>query len=152
MEKQELCQDLKELLSLLIFHQTEFLLIGGYAIGAYTVPRYTKDIDLWVGRDKVNIQKLHRALIDFGFCFDNLDQLSSNENKMIVLGNPPCRVDILNYAKGLNFSNSYLYKKEVKFSFLDFELPIISKEDLIINKQAVGRPQDLVDVINLLKV
>lgn len=150
MVKQELCPDLKELLSLLIFHQTEFLLIGGYAIGTYTVPRYTKDIDLWVGKDKANIQKLSQALTDFGFCFDNLYQLSSNENKMIVLGNAPNRVDILNYAKGLEFSRSYLCRQEVKFSFLDFMLPVISKEDLIINKKAVGRLQDIADVEALL--
>lgn len=141
---------MKELLSLLISHQTKFLLIGGYAIGTYTVPRYTKDIDLWVGKDKININKLSKALTDFGFCFDNLYQLSSAENKMIVLGNPPNRVDILNYAKGLDFNKSYLSKKEVQFSFLDFALPVISKEDLIINKRAVGRLQDIADVEALL--
>lgn len=150
MVKQELCPDLKELLSLLILYKVEFLLIGGYALGTYTVPRYTKDIDLWVGKDKVNIQKLSNALKEFGFYFDNLDQLASDENKMIILGNEPNRVDILNYAKGLDFNKSFLFKQEVQFPFLDFSLPVISKEDLIINKKAVGRLRDIADVEALL--
>lgn len=151
MVKLDLSQDLKELLSLLITHKTEFLLIGGYAVGTYTVPRYTKDIDLWVGKDRKNIENLSNALLDFGFEFDNLYQFCALEDKMIILGNAPNRIDILNYAKDLNFKTSYNNKQEVLFPFLDFAIPVISKIDLIINKKAVGRPQDLVDVENLLK-
>lgn len=151
MAKLDFSQDLKELSLLLITHKVKFLLIGGYAVSAYSEPRCTKDIDFWVCSSKDNINLLEGALKEFGFCFANLELLCSKENKMIILGNAPNRCDILNYCKGLSFDKSFASRNVLKPSFLDFELPIISKEDLIINKQAVGRPQDLVDVITLLK-
>lgn len=51
-------QDFKELLQALNAEQVKYLIVGGYAVIRHTEPRYTKDLDLWVGIDRENSDKL----------------------------------------------------------------------------------------------
>lgn len=44
-----------------------YLLVGGYAVGFHGRPRYTKDMDVWIGRDEGNAARMVEALEDFGF-------------------------------------------------------------------------------------
>lgn len=150
MEKPALTQDLKELLELLILNKVPYLVIGGQAMAFHSCPRYTKDLDIWVDNTEEASKLLYKSLVEFGFIFDSkfISQWQIKP-KIIILGNEPARVDLLNSTKGVNFSDCY--KKKVSCFYDNLNLDIISKEDLIINKQAVGRPQDLVDVITLLK-
>ena len=39
-------KDFKEFIELLIGHQVEYLIVGGYAVGAHGHPRYTGDLDI----------------------------------------------------------------------------------------------------------
>ena len=41
--------DFKELLSIFNAHKVKYLIVGGYALAAYGHPRYTGDLDFWVG-------------------------------------------------------------------------------------------------------
>lgn len=43
-------QNFKELLLLLNDCLVEYLIVGGYAVMRYSEPRFTKDLDIWVGR------------------------------------------------------------------------------------------------------
>lgn len=40
--------DFRDLFSALSDAGAEFLLVGGHAVMFHTVPRYTKDLDIWV--------------------------------------------------------------------------------------------------------
>jgi hypothetical protein len=40
--------------------------VGGYALAAYGHPRYTGDLDFWVGTQTANADKLLVALQQFG--------------------------------------------------------------------------------------
>jgi hypothetical protein len=42
-------QNFKELLLLLNDCQVEYLIVGGYAVMRHSEPRFTKDLDIWVG-------------------------------------------------------------------------------------------------------
>jgi len=46
--------DLKEFLRALNAHGVEFLVVDGYAFGAYTEPRATKDLDIFIRSDERN--------------------------------------------------------------------------------------------------
>jgi len=46
--------DFKEFLRLLIEHEVEYLLIGGYAVGYHGYPRATIDLNVWIGRSRDN--------------------------------------------------------------------------------------------------
>ncbi len=49
-----LTHDFKEFAELLNLNQVEYLVVGGYALAAYGHPRYTGDLDFWVGTQPAN--------------------------------------------------------------------------------------------------
>ncbi len=60
-------QDFKELLQLLKEHLVEYLIVGGYAVGAHGHPRYTGDLDIWINMTDENAEKLIKVTNAFGF-------------------------------------------------------------------------------------
>ena len=84
------------------------------------------------------------ALKMFGFDLPVLDKdLFLKENKIIRMGVPPMRLEILTSIDGVSFDKCY--KNRVVVDFETFKVNFISKGDLLINKRSSGRPQDLVD-------
>lgn len=59
------------------------------------------------------------------------------------MGVSPVRVDVIMSIDGVEFSDAWGNRNRVSFGDLDGW--VISKPDLIINKKASGRPQDLLD-------
>lgn len=115
----------------------------------HKVPRYTKDLNIWINNDKESAFKLENALREFGF-ETNASEEFLIEKKMIILGKEPNRIDILNTPKGVYFEECYL--KSLTTFLGEYEIRYLSKECLIQNKRAVGRPQDLVDIESLLSI
>jgi hypothetical protein len=66
---------------------------------------------------------------------------------MTQMGREPNRVDILHTIKGVEFSECH--SRSVVANIGDLQVPFISKADLIRNKTATGRPQDLADADQL---
>ena len=58
--------DFKELLRALNEEEADYLIVGGYAVMKYTEPRFTKDLDLWIGNSSENAARVYRALAEFG--------------------------------------------------------------------------------------
>jgi hypothetical protein len=59
------------------------------------------------------------------------------------MGVPPMRLEILTSIDGVDFKTCFSHR--VMADFGDFKVNFISKADLLANKRASGRPQDLVD-------
>src|SRR5262249_12297863 len=59
---EQLSNDMRELLEALNRWQAQYLIIGAHAVGAYTEPRGTKDLDIWVNPTKGNAKRVHAAL------------------------------------------------------------------------------------------
>lgn len=57
----ETVQDFEDLLDLLERFEVRYLIIGGLAFIYHAKPRYTKDMDLWIGPDSENIARANRA-------------------------------------------------------------------------------------------
>jgi len=53
-----LTSDFKEFAGLLNSNKVEYLVVGGYALAAYGHPRYTGDLDFWVGTDSIKADRL----------------------------------------------------------------------------------------------
>jgi len=138
---------LNDLLQLLERFDVEFAIVGAYALAFHGFPRYTGDLGLLVAPDRENMVRLLEALTEFGAPIQDADDSWLEPGQTISFGQPPQRVDILNWLSGLRWS-------DVHPNLIDGELggvPVryISKADLITNKRASGRPQDLVDIANL---
>lgn len=142
--------DFKELISLLSRFGVKFLVVGGYAVMLYAEPRYTKDLDVFLSRDESSIEGLRAALEEFGFplSLEAAGELAL-ANRMISLGRPPSRIDILNEIPGVDFQQAWERRRIV--SLEGVEVPFIGLEDLIRSKRESGRPQDMLDVSALEK-
>jgi hypothetical protein len=110
--------------------------------------RTTGDLEIWVRPTAENAERVWHALVTFGAPFDELrlDDLST-PGIVFQIGIAPARIDILTAATGLEFDQAW--SRRETFDVDGRELPFLSREDLIRNKLAVGRPRDLADVDDL---
>ena len=141
--------DLRELLDLLKSHGVDFLVIGAHAVSFYDRPRMTEDIDLWIGRDIENANRLKEALEEFGAPIGDKGarKFAGPDNQLIRLGTPPNMVDLLNFAGTRPFADVYSRRQTGEILGTPALFPDI--DDLIEMKQAAGRPQDLADIARL---
>jgi hypothetical protein len=144
----DLHPDFKDLLAEFARSKVSYALIGGYAVGFHTKPRATKDLDLLVSGLADNLAHAAEALAAFGAPAHVVESVRTlGPTEIAFLGAPPVRVDILRSADGID-AESVISRAKVAVVG-DLEIPIILLEDLIANKRAAGRPQDLADVAAL---
>ena len=133
-----------ELCELFDAHGVEYLLVGGQAVIAHGYPRLTKDLDLWVNPTAENGARVLRALEAFGTPLANFaPERFEDPATMLSIGSDPFRVDILTGLPGVEFDSAWSRRESVELE--SAKLPLICKADLIANKKAVGRLQDLAD-------
>jgi len=144
----EFPKDFKEFLQLLNSKEVEYLVIGGYAVGYHGYPRATGDMDVWISLNERNALKMVNALKEFGFDIPELKkEMFLKEEKIIRMGVPPMRLEILTTIDGVDFETCF--KNRVIADFKSFKVNFISKDDLLINKRASGRPRDIDDCSKL---
>ena len=61
----DLHPDLKDLFSALAAAGAEYLVVDGYAVAYHGRPRFTKDLDLWIGEEPGNLARVLAALPHF---------------------------------------------------------------------------------------
>lgn len=126
----------------------KFLVVGGYAVIKHTEPRFTKDLDVWAAADRENAEKVHAALTEFGAPLGNLSPEDfTKEDSFFTMGMPPNRIDILFGLEGVNPDR--IWENRVTGKLGTIEVDYIGRADLIKNKEAVGRLQDLADAEKL---
>lgn len=146
----ELPIDFKELLQLFNHHGVKYLLIGGYAVGLHGHVRATNDIDIAVAPDEANAEKVVDALTEYGLADKSLKkELFSTPRSLVVMGVEPFAVDIVNYLEGVDFYDAY-ERRDVRKTE-DIEINVVSLGDLLVNKTAVARDQDKLDVKELIR-
>lgn len=115
----------------------------------YSEPRHTKDLDIVVGTHLSDLEGVRQALEEFGFPMsDQAHGELAQPNRMVSIGRPPARIDILNSITGVDFDEAWEARHDVDVGG-NF-VPFISKAHLIQAKQATRRPQDLIDLDLLL--
>ena len=140
--------DFKEFLKLLNSHRADYLLIGGYAVGVHGYPRPTGDMDIWIRTTQENAQLVAQALQDFGFELDDeIRALFEQENKIVRMGLPPMRLEIITSVSGVDFNACY--KQRLIYDLDGIPVNVIALEDLKVNKRASGRHKDLNDLEQL---
>jgi len=138
-------QDFKELLELFNAHRVEYAIIGGYALAFHGAPRYTGDMDILVKPKQENAQNILNALKDFGFAESDLSINDfSLPEKIIQLGVPPIRIDIVTSITGLSWEQ--IAPNRVSGDYGDVPVYYIGKQEFIANKKALSRHKDLADI------
>jgi hypothetical protein len=148
MESIEFPDDFSEFLKLLNDHNVEYLLVGGFAVAVHGYPRATADMDVWIRRRRLNAERLVESLREFGFDHDELvPELFLESQRIIRMGEAPLRIEILTEIDGVEFEQCAERSEIVTVG--EERVPVISLNDLKINKRASGRAKDLDDLENL---
>ena len=115
----------------------EYLLIGGYAMGAYGHHRGTGDLDIFVNSTEENAIKMVNASIAYGIPKEDLRKEMFVVEKMIGIGTPPLRIEVLKKLDAVDFTYAYQRAEMKKVDGLNIR--VISLDDLILLKKAAIR-------------
>jgi hypothetical protein len=135
--------------SLLVRHNVEFLIVGGYAVRYHGEMRVAKDVDVLVGNDQRNSERLCVALTDIlGVAHPNITpQAFVGRKRQVNFEEWGLKFEILSAANGVDFQQAYAERSRAVLGLI--EVPIIGRAQLIAMKKAAGRPNDLADVAAL---
>jgi len=139
-------ENLKQLLSVFNANHVKYVVIGGYAVFVHAQPRMTKDMDVFIESSAENAIATYKGLAEFGAPLARFTVDDFADGRTVGrFGVPPICFEIIQRIDGVDFASVYANSIPV---VIDGEVPAryISAEDLITNKLAAGRPQDLADV------
>ena len=142
--------DFKDLLQALNDARAEYLVVGGYAVIEHTEPRYTKDIDVWINGTRENAERVLDALKRYGAPTEDLSiDFLTSDDAFFQIGVEPVRIDIIVDLLAVNFAECW--DRRLVAESDGITVNFIGIRDLISNKEASGRPMNLVDVERLKK-
>lgn len=141
------------------------MIAGGLSVNLHGIPRVTHDIDVVIALDRDNIFRVIEVMkkLDYapGLPVDAEEladadkrRLWTDEKNLIAFSfrhrkHDFRRVDII-LVHPLNFDEAY--KRKTSKRLRDFEIDIVSIDDLIKMKEFSGRSQDMADIAMLNKV
>ncbi len=141
----EVQRDFRDLLALFNKHKVDYIIVGAYALGFHGAPRYTGDLDVFVKPDLGNAKKIMQALNEFGFESVGLTvEDFEEEGKVVQLGVPPVRIDIITSITGVRWEQAKAGR--IEGSFGDLVVHYVGRDDFIANKKALGRKKDMADL------
>jgi predicted nucleotidyltransferase len=147
----DLPPDFRDLLEAFAAAGVRYVLIGGYAVVFHSRPRATKDVDFLVAIDDDNRARLAAALTAFGAPTSVIEGARNmTADDIVYFGQPPLRIDLLGSASGVEFEP--IFARAVEASLDGVPTRVIGLDDLIANKRASGRDQDLKDCAVLERV
>lgn len=139
-------ENLRELLSAFNANHVKYVVVGGYAVFVHAQPRMTKDLDVFIESSPENAAATYKGLAEFGAPLGQFTVEDFSDGKTVGrFGVPPICFEVIQRIDGVDFDTVYTNSIPV---LIDGKVPAryISAEDLITNKLASGRPQDLADV------
>jgi hypothetical protein len=146
-------RDQRDLLSAFNAEGVEYMVVGGHAVNAYGIPRFTGDLDVFIRNSPANSERVFRALVTFGAPLEELSptDFCGNLEEIFQIGVEPGRVDILQGISGVDFESAWERRSLFEVEE-ELKVPFLSLEDLLMNKETTGRPQDIADAARLRKM
>ena len=138
-------RDFRELFESFNAHGVEYVIVGGYALAFHGAPRYTADMDILVNPTPENAHRVIDALERFGFgTLDLSVEDFTRPERVVQLGRPPLRVDLLTCIDGVTWPEAWAGKVQSEYG--DVQVHFLGREEFLANKKAVGRHKDLADL------
>lgn len=139
------------LLTEMVKHKVEFLIIGGHAAILYGSDRTTGDLDILVkptvANGKLIIQIFNRLKLEM----DDLVAEDFTKSLVLTFGFEPDGVDLINYLQGADLEEAFSRAQLVNVG-LGFQLPMLDARDLLNVKQSLNRTgrKGLTDQLDIL--
>jgi hypothetical protein len=137
-------RDFKDFISLMHANGVEYVIVGSFALSFHGHPRATGDMDVWVRKSPENASKILKALDEFGFGSLGVTGDDLLEDKVIQLGQPPVRIDLMTELDGL--TPDEVWAGRVAGRFGDLPVFYLGRDAFIRNKRSLGRHKDLADL------
>jgi hypothetical protein len=142
--------DFRDLFAALNEAGVNYLVVGAHAVAFYAEPRFTKDLDVWVEASAVNAPRILAALRAFGAPLAGVTEGDFRAPGAVLrIGVAPNRIDLTSHLDGVAFEAAWPNRLSTVYG--DQNIWIIGRAELIRNKTAVARPQDLLDLAMLAK-
>lgn len=142
--------DIENLLRLLNAHNVEFVIIGATAFPPHGYARATLDIDIFIRPEPQNVIRVLNALRDFGY---DITEITPEDllTKKVLIRQYLVETDIHPFVAGLTFDQ--VWENKISGTFGKEKVYYASLADIILMKEAAGRPKDLEDLkaLNILK-
>ena len=135
--------DTEALLRSLNVHKVEFVIIGATAFPIHGYARATLDIDLFIRPELQNAAHLLQALGEFGYDISDIT-LEDLLTKKVLIRQYFVETDIHPFVSGVSFDQ--VWENRISGTYGSEKVHYASLDDLIIMKQAAGRPKDLEDL------
>jgi hypothetical protein len=140
----EINKDFMKLLRVFDKVDVRYLLVGAFAVEYHGQPRTTRHMDLWLDDAAENMERVFRALTEFGVPPIAIDHLNAAPPLDVVwIGVPPNRIDLAKGIRGLSFAEAWFHRETTELGGI--HVHVISRKDLIAAKRECGRAKDLVD-------
>lgn len=149
-----LVEALRDFLRLLEDLRLEHVLMGGFAVRIYGVPRPTYDIDFTVAIARERLPELYRALEEAGYTVPEqyaggwVDQVSGMPLVKFRLFLEDEGIDIDVFLAESDYQREVLRRRR-RGDVDGVTVWIVTPEDLILLKLMANRPRDLVDVADI---
>jgi len=137
-------RDFKDFISLMHANGVEYVIVGSFALSFHGHPRATGDMDVWIRRSPENASRILKALDEFGFGSLGVTGDDLLEDKVIQLGQPPVRIDLMTELDGL--TPDEVWAGRVAGRFGDLPVFYLGRDAFIRNKRSLGRHKDLADL------
>jgi len=142
-------EDLKRVIKSLNDNKVDYLLIGGYAIQAHGYIRTTTDIDILVPLNKINGEKVIRALLVLPDKRAKDIDLSWFEDDAVIRLGDEVVVDIMFNACGETYDSLKKYAETVEFDGV--QIRTVNLEGLLLTKKGL-KEKNIPDRLILEKV
>lgn len=136
--------DFSDFIAALNGNNVEYVIVGSFALAFHGNPRATGDIDFWIRPTTSNAKALIKALVDFGFGGLDITEEDVVSGKIIQLGFPPVRIDIITVVDGLIPEEIWETKEKGKLG--PHAVFYLGREAFIKNKRTMRRHKDLADL------
>ena len=143
----------QELIVMLLRHNVDFIIIGGYAVIFHGYHRTTGDVDIWLKPENDNKWKLLKALEDFGIedeAMRELAKLDFEHHLAFHIGSEPEKIEFLTHISGVQFDEANREKILADIDLL--KIPFLHFNHLILSKINTGRLKDQADIEELQKI
>ncbi len=137
------------LVRLLNEENVEYVVLGGHAVIAHGYYRTTGDIDIFVNSTEENAEKLVRSLERYGYNNGEFEVADFTlVPNFLSFGRYDSWIDLMTFTVGVTFEECY--QNKLVLDIHGIKVNFINLPELIKNKQALNRPQDIQDLDNLM--
>ena len=135
---------LLDVIEILRREKLDYLVIGAFALSAHATVRASVDVDALLYISYARLKRLSSIFESVGFVTTlRLGGADDPIQGMLVLGDPHGnRVDLLGGLRGLD---PKVFSRAIEVPFLNENLRIVGREDLIAMNCFAASPQDLTD-------